>query len=156
MLYCCHRVATQLQITNISISYVHWTVYHGDSWRIKTNLMSLAILCHFLCAQHVLDFNISIIWGLRLFCLITTVVLFLVRCVLEFRCGWLKWYPYCRLKMMDILMSETCWAHKKLNKIGSDIKLVFYSSNIYIYLFTVSVRTTTSEHIPPPTTGTNP
>jgi len=31
---------------------------------------------------------------------------------------------------MDILMSETCWAHKKLNKIASDIKLVFYSSTI--------------------------
>ena len=29
---------------------------------------------------------------------------------------------------MDILMSETCWAHKKWNKIASDIKLVFYSS----------------------------
>jgi len=33
-----------------------------------------------------------------------------------------------RLRMMDILMSETCWAHKKWNKITSDIKLVFYSS----------------------------
>jgi len=31
--------------------------------------------------------------------------------------------------MMAILMSETCWAHKKWNKIASDIKLVFYSSN---------------------------
>jgi hypothetical protein len=32
------------------------------------------------------------------------------------------------LLMMDILMSETCWAHKKWNKIPSDIKLVFHSS----------------------------
>ena len=30
--------------------------------------------------------------------------------------------------MMDILMPETCWVHKKWNKIASDIKLVFYSS----------------------------
>jgi len=29
--------------------------------------------------------------------------------------------------MTDILMSETCWAHK-WNKIASDIKLVFHSS----------------------------
>jgi len=51
--------------------------------------MSLAILFQFLCAQHVSDINISIIGSLRLFCCITTlVVLFLVRCVLEFRCGW--------------------------------------------------------------------
>jgi len=37
-----------------------------------------------------------------------------------------------KLLMMDILMSETCWAHKKWNKIASDIKLVFYSSNIVV------------------------
>ena len=35
-----------------------------------------------------------------------------------------------KLLMMDILMSETCWAHKKWNKIASDIKLVFYSSTM--------------------------
>ena len=35
-----------------------------------------------------------------------------------------------KLLMMDILMSETCWAHTKWNKIASDIKLVFYSSTI--------------------------
>ena len=40
----------------------------------KTNLMSLAILFHFLCAQHVSDINISIIKRLRLFCWITTLV----------------------------------------------------------------------------------
>ena len=63
--------------------------------------MSLAILFHFLCAQHVSEINISIIRSLRL----------------------------CRkLLMMDILISETCWANKKWNKIASDIKLVFHSS----------------------------
>ena len=34
------------------------------------------------------------------------------------------------LLKMDILMSETCWAHNKWNKIASDIKLVFHSSTI--------------------------
>ena len=128
--------------------------------------MSLAVLFHFLCAQNVSDINISIIRSFRLFCWITTlVVLFLVRCVLEFRCGWVgvvsvlhaeacntdttPTQPHRnsnthrtknnttnvviqqnsrKLLMMDILMSETCWAHKKWNKIASDIKLVFYSS----------------------------
>ena len=53
--------------------------------------MSLAILFHYVCAQHVSDINISIIRSLPVFCLITTlVVLFLVRCVLEFRCGWIE------------------------------------------------------------------
>jgi len=43
-------------------------------------LMSLAILFHFLCAQHISDINISIIRSLRLCCWITTsVVLFLLR-----------------------------------------------------------------------------
>jgi len=32
-----------------------------------------------------------------------------------------------KLLMMDILMSEACWVHKKWNKIASDIKFVFYS-----------------------------
>jgi len=142
--------------------------------------MSLAILFHFLCAQHVSDIDISIIRSLRLFCWITTlVVLFLFRCVLEFRygwfgvvlvlqvsaCGWVwvvsvlqtaacntdttQTQPHRnsnthrnknnttnvviqqnsrKLLMVDILISETCWAHKKWNKIASDIKLVFYSS----------------------------
>jgi len=34
----------------------------------ETNLISLAILFHLLCAQHVSDINISIIRSLRLFC----------------------------------------------------------------------------------------
>jgi hypothetical protein len=110
--------------------------------------MSLAILFHFLCAQHVSDINISIIRSLRLCCWITTsVVLFFVRCVLEFRCGWVgvvsvlqasacntdptptqpHRHPNTlrtknnttnvviqqnsrKLLMMDILMSEICWA----------------------------------------------
>ena len=46
--------------------------------------VSLAILFHFLCAQHVSDINISIIRSLRLCWRITTsVVLLSVRCVLE-------------------------------------------------------------------------
>jgi len=122
--------------------------------------MSLAILFHFFCAQHVSDINISIIRSLRLFCWITTlVVLFLVRYVLDFRCGWVgasacntdttATQPHRnsnthrtknnttnvviqqnsrKLLMMDILMSDTCWAHKKWYKIASDIKLVFCSS----------------------------
>ena len=38
-----------------------------EEW--KTNLMSLDILFHFLCAQHVSDINISIFRSLRLCCL---------------------------------------------------------------------------------------
>ena len=104
----------------------------------KTNLMSLAILFHFLCAQHVSDINISIIRSLRLCCWITTsVVLFSVRCVLEIWCGWV-WVLSVKttdvviqqqsrkLLMMGILMSETCWANKMLNRNSKcDIKLVF-------------------------------
>ena len=134
--------------------------------------MSIAILFHFLCAQHVSDINISIIRSLRLFGWITTlVILFLVGCVLEFRCGWVGvvsmlhaeaqvvLQPATRiprrntnthrtknnmtnvviqqnsrkLLMMDILMSETCWAYKKWNKIAIDIKLVFYSSTVWYW-----------------------
>jgi len=48
----------------------------------------------------------------------------------------LGWYPCSRLQqhsrkllMMGVLMSETCWAYKKWNKIASDIKfgLLFFN-----------------------------
>ena len=52
--------------------------------------MSLDILFHFLCAQHVSDINISIIRSLQLFCWITALV-----CVLGSMCVgvllWLGW-----------------------------------------------------------------
>ena len=70
----------------------------------------------------------------------------------------LEWYPCCttknnttnvviqqnsrRLLMMDILMSKTCWAHKKWNKIASDIKLVFYSSTITMMHGPINIRFT--------------
>ena len=76
----------------------------------------------------------------------------------------LERYPCCRLKlcfslqhgyniytvviqqnsrkplMMNIFMSETCWAHKKWNKIASDIKLVFYSSTITMMHSPINIR----------------
>ena len=138
-----------------------------DEW--KTNLMSLAILFHLLCSQHVADINISIFRSLRLCRWITTsVVLFSVRCVLEFLlrlifggvrfAGWstsknsntqrtenkttdvVIHQHSRRLLKMDILMSETCWAHNKRNKIASDIKLVFYSSTVAMMHGPINIR----------------
>ena len=128
--------------------------------------MSLPILFHFLCAQHVLDINISIIRSLQLFCWITTlVVLFLIQCASceasACNTDTTPTQPHrnsnthrtknnttnvviqqdsCKLLMMDILMSETCWACKKWNKIASDIKLVFYSSPITMMHGAINVR----------------
>ena len=45
-----------------------------------------------------------------------------------------------KLLMMDILMSETFLAHKKWNKIASDIKLVFYSSAITMMHGPITIR----------------
>ena len=45
-----------------------------------------------------------------------------------------------KLLKMDILMSETCWAHKKWNKIASDIKLVFRSSTIATMHGPINIR----------------
>jgi len=45
-----------------------------------------------------------------------------------------------KLLMMDILMYESCWAHKKWNKIASDIKLVFYSSTITMMHGPINIR----------------
>jgi len=45
-----------------------------------------------------------------------------------------------KILMMDILMSETCWAHKKWNKTASDIKLVLYSSTITMMHGPINIR----------------
>ena len=47
-----------------------------------------------------------------------------------------------KLLMIDILMSETCWAHKKWNKIASDIKLDFYSSTITMMHGPINIKFT--------------
>jgi len=140
--------------------------------------MSLAILFHFLCTQHVSDINISVIRSLWLCCWINTpVVLFSFRYVLEIWWGWV-WVvsvlqaSACntdttpnqpprnsnthrtknnttsvviqqnsrKLLMVDILMPETCWVHKKWNKIASDIKLVLYSSTITMMHCPINIR----------------
>ena len=145
-----------------------------EEW--KTNLMSLAILFHFLCAQHVSDINISIIRSLRLCWWITTsVVLFSVHCVF----GALVWlvlggvrfagwshtkapntqrtenkttdvviHQHSRkLLTMDVLMSETCWAHTKWNKRASVIKLVFHSSTITTMHGPINIRLRSLLHL---------
>ena len=55
----------------------------------------------------------------------------------------LEWYTCCRLQLATrIRMSETCWAHKKWNKLASDIKLVFYSSTITMTHGPINIRYT--------------
>ena len=85
-------------------------------------------------------------------------------CVGAFDAAGFRWCSFCRLKhqstqriqnkttdvviqqhsrkllKMDILMSETCWAHKKWNKIASDIKLVFHSSTITMMHGPINIR----------------
>ena len=105
----------------------------------KTSLMTLAILFHLLCAQHVSDINISIFRSLLVF------VLKASACNTnttqhqphqisntqrtENKTTDVVIHQHSRkLLKMDILTSETCWAHNKWNKIASVIKLVFHSS----------------------------
>ena len=111
----------------------------------------LHVTCYFisvLMCSTFSDINISIIMSLRLFCSITTlIVLQASACCMDTtptqphrnsNTHWTKnntTYMVIqqnsrKLLMMDILMSETCWAYKKWNKIASDIMLVFYSSTI--------------------------
>ena len=52
--------------------------------------------------------------------------------------------PPLQVEMMGILMFETCWAHKRWNKIASDIKLVFHSSTISSFFF-ATLRTRLKE-----------
>ena len=100
--------------------------------------MSLAVLFHLLCAQHVSDINISIFRSS--FCRLkpakrtppkTSRTKSSNTQRTENKMTDVVIHQHSRKHlMMDILMSETCWAHKKWNKTASDIKLVFHSSTI--------------------------
>ena len=113
--------------------------------------MSLAILFHFLCAQHVSDINISIIRSLRLCRLLqpakrtppkTSRTKSSNTQRTENKTSDVVIHQHSRRKllMMDILITETCWAHKKWNKIASDIKLVFHSSTIKMMHGPINIR----------------
>ena len=54
----------------------------------------------------------------------------------SFCCGWYL--------VVFVLQAEACWAHNKWNKIASDIKLVFNSSNI-LKTWPLSQQTSRSE-----------
>ena len=136
-----------------------------DEW--KTNLMTLAILFHLLCAQHVSDINISIFRSLRLCCwkFPLTPSPHIPHeqnsCASACKTNTTKNQPHQisntqrtenkttdvviqqhsrKLLKMDILMSETCWAHNKWNKIAIDIKLVFHSSTIAMMHGPMNIR----------------
>ena len=114
--------------------------------RVAGWMMSLAILFHFLCTQHLSDIDISIIRSLRLCCWITTsVVLFSVRRVLELWCGWVWVVSVLQAEWCHLLFYFTSYVlnifriliHpedveyiRSEGKIASDIKLAFHSSTI--------------------------
>ena len=107
--------------------------------------MSLAILFHFLCAQHVSDINEA--------CKTSTTQNKLHQISntqrTENKTTDLVIQQHSRrLLKMDILMSETCWAHKKWNKIASDIKLVFRSSAITVMHGQINIRCSGSNFPP--------
>ena len=121
---------THIYIYFINVMFIgSCIIVIAEEW--NSNLMSLAILFHFLCAQHVSDINISIFRSLRLCCWITTSVVWT-----ENKTTNVAIQQHSRkLLKMDTLMSETCRAHKKWNKIASDIKLIFHSSSVLYKIY---------------------
>ena len=116
--------------------------------------MPLAILFQFLCTQHVSDINISIISSCEY-------VVELPTCASACKTRSTQNQPHQisnthrtenkmtdvviqqhsrKLRMMDILISETCWAQKKWNKKASDIKLDFHSSTITMMHAPINIR----------------
>ena len=115
--------------------------------------MSLPILFHFLCAQHVSNINIFIIrsWSTTCSSACNTdttptqphQISNAQRTENKTTDVVIQQYSR-KLLMMDILMPETCWAHKEWNKIASDIKLVFYSSRVQGFCFCMTVYSITA------------
>ena len=103
----------------------------------KTNLMSLAILFHFLCAQHVSDINISIIRSLRMCCWITTSI------VLFCKDGWFSISVNLRCRVVCIWCDVFCRFVVVGRRILIDIDryllcfviIMFVSCGIFHWLF---------------------
>ena len=145
-----------------SVGLPHWSYC---SWFDVCWSFGVVGLEWYPCCRLLLDYHIG------------RIVLGSVRCVLEFRCGWVGVVSVLqasacntdttpnqphrnsnthrtknnttnvviqqnssKLLMMDIFISETCWAHKKWNKIASDIKFVFYSSTITMMHGPINIR----------------
>ena len=101
--------------------------------------MSLATLFHLLCAQHVSDINIHLQELATVLMNYHIGRLVLIRT--KNKTTDVVIHQHIRkLLKMDILMSETCWAHNKWNKIASDIKLVFNSSTIAVMHGPINIR----------------
>jgi len=130
--------------------------------------MTLAILLHFLCTQHVSDINIFTIRSLRLCCWITTsVVLFSVRRGFSLQHGHYSNPAAPNLQhttnreQNDRCGNSTAQSQApdggyinvrnmlstKWKKIASDIKLVFYSSTITMMHYPINICNTHSDQL---------
>ena len=106
--------------------------------------MSHAILFHILCVQHVSDINISIIRSLRLFCWITTlVVLFFVRCVLEFQCGWVGVVSACNTDTTPTQPHRNSNTHRNKN---NTINVVIQQNSRKLLMMDIFMSETCSAH----------
>ena len=122
----------------VNITYqsnVYWTAHHCNSWRMKDQL---DVTCYFF-------------FFLLLMCKTNTTqnqphqISHIQRTENKTTDVVIQQHSR-RLLKMDILMSETCWAHNNWNKTASGIKLVFHSSTLhYIYtyqtVFSKEIRT---------------
>jgi len=111
-----------------------------EEW--KTNLMSLAILFHFLCV--ICGIRVAG-WSCASACNTDTTPTQPHRNSITHRTknnttNVVIQQNSRELLMMDILMPETCWTHKNWNKVASDIKLVFYSSTLVMLIIFTSLH----------------
>ena len=112
----------------------------------------LLLLFHFLCAQHVSDFNVSVIRSLQLICWITTLVV----------CSWfdvcwcfgvvgLAWYPCCRLQYSG-RTSYTQWTKDQFNSITNALQWIQWRNQLHTekqYIAATTVSATTHMNLHP-------
>ena len=93
-----------------------------EEW--KNNLLSLAILFHFLCAQHASDINISIIRSLRLCCWITTSVVLFCKDVPSWSCSQAVSKPVWHIRLSCVQWKTPDGGQRNCSK-----HVEFYSKN---------------------------
>jgi len=86
-----------ISITNKVRPYVYWTVHHLDSWVQRDQLDVTCFIISLFNAQHISDFNTSILRSLRLICWVISCVVLLWFDVCW--CCFVVWLGWCGIRM---------------------------------------------------------
>jgi len=110
------------------------------------------VFCRFVVVGRriLIDIDRYLLWFviIVLLCVVCFIGWLVIWCIVNVFCYMVIQQHSRMLLMMDILISETWWVHKKWNKTASDNKLVFYSSGVVLRLWWIYPKVSKQHPLP--------